>query len=175
MKKKVIFLDADGTLWYPHKTKRKEAPHWIYQKSSKVEEYLKHLVLTPVLIKTLNELRKQEGVMLVVLSTNPKIKKEADAEMAHKIKHFKLEKFFDFVLTSKDRQTGKGEVITRFLKKHKISKSRALMVGDSYKFDYLSAKSVGVKALLIETEYNLHYRDGKKLETIKHLKELLHY
>jgi FMN phosphatase YigB (HAD superfamily) len=93
--------------------------------------------------------------------------------MAKKIKHFKLEKFFDFVLTSKDRQTGKGEVITRFLKKHKIPKSRALMVGDSYRYDYLSAKSVGVKALLIETEYNTHYRQGKKLETIKHLKELL--
>jgi FMN phosphatase YigB (HAD superfamily) len=47
------------------------------------------------------------------------------------------------------------------------------MVGDSYRYDYLSAKSVGVKALLIETEYNAHYRQGKKLETIKHLKELL--
>jgi len=47
----------------------------------------------------------------------------------------------------------RGEFILKILKKRGISKSRALMVGDSYKWDYKSAGDKGVDALLIESVY----------------------
>jgi phosphoglycolate phosphatase-like HAD superfamily hydrolase len=82
--------------------------------------------------------------------------------MKAKIEYFNLGKVFNYVITAKDRATGKGKEIVRLLKRLKIPKSKALMVGDSYLFDYLSARKVGVDAYLIETDYNMDYRLKRK-------------
>lgn len=150
--KEIIFFDGDGTLWYPKSTKRKVAPHWIYSDAEIGERYLDHMVLTPAILATLKKLRKA-GVVLVALSTHPHSRKEADVIMSTKIRHFKLEKIFDEICTAKNHRDGKGEVIVRVLKQKGIPKSRALMVGDSYRYDYLSARRVGVDALLIKSDY----------------------
>ena len=68
--KKIIFFDADGTLWYPWKTKRKENPIWIHREYHNVEEIRAGLTLVPNLIKTLDRL-KGEGIRMVVLSASP--------------------------------------------------------------------------------------------------------
>lgn len=44
---KIIFLDGDGTLWYPKATKRTQKPHWIYHDPETKDNYLEHLELTP--------------------------------------------------------------------------------------------------------------------------------
>lgn len=150
--KEIIFFDGDGTLWYPKRTKQKVAPHWVYSDPEIGEGYLDHMVLTPSILATLKRLKKT-GAMLVALSTHPHSRKEADVIMNNKIQHFKLEKIFDEVYTAKNHQDGKGEVILRVLKQKNIQKSRAIMVGDSYRYDYLSARRVGVDALLIKSDY----------------------
>lgn len=171
MKKKIIFFDGDGTLWYPIKTRRTVKPHLLYEKFDSPRKYLPHLSLTPSLVKILNKL-KSKGVILVALSTHPHSVKEADKHMQSKIAHFELENIFDQVLTARANPAGKGRVMIRVLKKLKISKSQALMVGDSYVYDYLSARGVGIDCLLIKTKY-LDTRAGKVKSTISHLKELL--
>lgn len=150
--KEIIFFDGDGTLWYPKRTKRKFAPHWIYDDPEIGEDYLNHMVLTPTILTTLKKLKKLE-VTLVALSTHPHSRKEADVLMKNKILHFKLDDVFDEVYTARNYREGKGETILRVLKQKHIPKSSALMVGDSYRFDYLSAKRVGVDALLIKSDY----------------------
>lgn len=150
--KEIIFFDGDGTLWYPKRTKQKVAPHWIYSDPEIGERYLHNMVLTPSVLASLKKLKKT-GVFLVALSTHPHSRKEADVIMDKKIRHFKLDKIFDEIYTAKNHQAGKGGIILRVLKQKGIPKSRALMVGDSYRYDYLSARRVGVDALLIKSDY----------------------
>lgn len=56
-KKKIIFFDADGTLWYPKSTKYSKMPHWVYLESQNPDDYLKHLVVIPSVLKTLKKLK----------------------------------------------------------------------------------------------------------------------
>lgn len=150
--KEIIFFDGDGTLWYPKQTKRKIAPHWVYSDPQIGDAYKDHLVLIPSVLATLKKLKKQ-GVMLIMISTHPHPRKEADVILDDKIRHFKLDTIFDEIYTARNYREGKGEVILSVLRKNGIPKSRALMVGDSYRFDYLSARRIGVDALLIKSEY----------------------
>jgi len=171
--KKIIFFDGDGTIWYPKSTKRKKAPHWIYSDKKIGNNHLKHLVLTPTALVSLKKLKKL-GIALVLLSTHPHPPKEADVILKRKVKHFKLEELFDDFYTSRDNPEGKGEVILKVLRKKHIPKSHALMVGDSYRFDYLSAKKIGVDALLIKSEYMKHPPRGRKIEkTVNGLKDIV--
>ena len=57
MKKKIIFLDGDGTLWYPQKTKRTQKPHRIYCDDKIKDNYLEHLELTPNTKETLQDFK----------------------------------------------------------------------------------------------------------------------
>ncbi|MBI2583891.1 MAG: HAD family hydrolase [Candidatus Aenigmarchaeota archaeon] len=151
MKKKIIFFDGDGTLWYPKKTRYVKHPVWLY-KDRRFKNHTNHLVMTPSALSTIKKLKRM-GIITIVLSTHPYPTKEADAIIKHKIKHFELEKLFDEVHATRVHPGSKGEFMLKILKKRKIPKSKALMVGDSYKWDYKPAKGVGVDALLIESEY----------------------
>ncbi len=173
MNKRIIFFDGDGTLWYPKTTKRKEAPDWLYVKYPEPQDYLKHLVLTPSILIVLNKLKKR-GIILVALSTHPHSRQEADIRMQGRIKHLKLDKIFDEIYTARPYPWGKGKVMVSVLKNKKIPKSKALLVGDSYLYDYRSAKTVGIECLLIATPYTKYPVRGKKaIDTITNLKQLL--
>ena len=150
--KKVVFLDGDGTLWYPRKTKRRIAPHWIYKDATIGDAFLEHLILIPSTKEALKTLKKR-GYILILISTHPHTQKVADVLLKNKVYYFKLEKLLDAFYTARDYPGGKGEVMTDILKKRNIPKSRALMVGDSYAYDYASAKKIGIDCLLIKSEY----------------------
>lgn len=175
--KKIIFFDGDGTLWYPKATKRTVKPHWIYHDPATMGDYRPHLTLTPKVKATLRELRRR-GVYTVVISTHPHHAKTADALLQEKVRHFGLEKLLDEVHSARNVPTGKGVVIARVLKRLKLPKSSALMVGDSYRWDYLAAKHVGVEALLMKTDYlesyKKRYPGARRLKrVIKNLDEVL--
>ena len=169
MKKKIIFFDGDGTLWYPKKTKYTKHPVWLY-KDSRFKNHTNHLIMTPTSLSTIKKLRKM-GIITIILSTHPHPPKEADAIIQHKVKHFKLKDFFDEVYATNADPKDKGKIILKILSKRKIPKSKALMVGDSYKWDYDSAKRVGVDALLINSEYE----SVEVKRTIKKLNEIFEY
>ncbi len=171
--KKIIFFDGDGTLWYPKSTKWSKKPNWIYAGLPRSKDYLKHLILTPKVFATLNLLKRQ-GIILVALSTHPHKRLEADMHMNRKIKHLKLDTIFDFTYTARPFPWGKGKIIESVLKKAKIPKSKAVLIGDSYIYDYLSATKVGVDCILVKTPY-LSVPEGKRVKkTIRGLKDLSH-
>ncbi len=171
MKKKIVFFDADGTLWYPEKTKRAKHPVWLYR-DCRYKNHVDHIILTPTTLETVLEL-KRLGVITVILSTHPHPPKEADALINHKVKHFMLDELFDEVHATREYHGSKGEFILKILKERKISKSKALMVGDSYKWDYTPAVERGIDAVLVETEYEPMKEHAE--ETIKKLSDVLKY
>lgn len=175
MKKEIIFFDGDGTLWYPKSTGYKEMPHWIYLKSQDINEHYKHLVMIPTVLSTLSRLKRM-GIITVLLSTHPHPPKEADARINHKVKHFKLNALFDEIHATREYHGSKGEFIVKILKKRKIPKNKALMVGDHYRWDYKSAKDVGVDALLIESDYMQKEIQSRGIrKTIKKLSDIFNY
>ena len=170
--KQIIFFDGDGTIWYPKATKRTQKPHWIYIDIKTKDNFLKHLTLTPKARQTLLALKKA-GIILGMISTHPHSKKEADKILKSKIEYFKLHDIFDIFVSAPEYPEGKGEVLVKILQHYKIPKSKALMVGDSYYYDYLSAKKVGVDALFIENSYAKRSRGGKTTKsTISEIHEL---
>tara|TARA_Y100000034_G_C6865991_1_gene394688 strand:- start:979 stop:1500 length:522 start_codon:yes stop_codon:yes gene_type:complete len=171
MKKKIIFFDGDGTLWYPKKTKYTKHPVWLY-KDKRFKNHANHLIMIPSVLSTIKKLKRM-GIITIVLSTHPQPPKEADAIINHKIKHFELVDLFDEVHATRGHSGSKGEFIIEILKRRKIPKSKALMVGDSYRWDFEPAKDNGIDALLIESEYELMKHKAKR--TIKKLSDIFNY
>lgn len=169
--KQIIFFDGDGTLWYPRKTKYKKHPVWVYR-DRRIKDHLKHLTMIPSVLATIKKLKKM-GIITVMLSTHPQPLKESNAIIKHKVRHFKVEKLFDEIYATRGHPKSKGEFILRVLKRRKIQKSKALMVGDSYKWDYQSAREKGVEALLIKSDYEPMVNKMKR--TIEKLSDILQY
>jgi len=175
MNKKIIFFDGDGTLWYPKKTKYTKHPVWIYKDPKTLKEHTKHLMMIPSVLSTIKRL-KNKGIITVILSTHPHPPEEADFIIKNKVKHFKLGNLFDEVHATRDYHESKGEFMLKILKKRKIPKSKALMVGDSYRWDYRSAKVKGIDALLIESEYMHEHPAVKRIKkTIIKLSDIFEY
>jgi FMN phosphatase YigB (HAD superfamily) len=171
MKKKIIFFDGDGTIWYPKKTKDSRNPGLIYL-DKRIKHHKRHLILKPKVLETLKILKKKK-IIVILLSTSPRKPEEADALLREKVIHFRLDELFDEIHSTRDYHSSKPEFIINILKKRKIPKSKALMVGDSYDWDYKPVVKRGIDALLIESEYGKNENFAKK--KIKRMEEIFNY
>ena len=112
----------------------------------------------------------------MILSTHPSKPKEAQVMMNHKVKHFKIENLFDEVHATRPYPESKGEFILKILKRRKIQKSKALMVGDSYIWDYEPARNNGIDALLIKSKYMHEHLSVKDVKVkINKLSDIFNY
>lgn len=168
--KRIVFLDGDGTIWYPKETKRKIKPHWIYKDEKIGSDFLAHLVIIPTVVHTLEKLKNQD-ILLILISTHPHPKEEADILLTEKVRYFKLEHLFNEIHTARNYPEGKAEIINAVLHQKGLLPAQALMIGDSYKYDYLSAKNIGVEAILMQSEYL--DTQGDEVEKIVTLGDLL--
>ncbi len=167
-RKSIIFFDGDGTIWYPKATKRSKPPYWIYGNTNDDRvnrSSLNHLTLSHTSLKTLKAL-KRKHIKLILLSTHPHPPKIADVILRMKMKHLNILDIFDGFYATNGSPKAKGIKIVSLLKKYKLPKSRALMVGDSYHYDYLSAKSVGVEAVLLRSDYLKRPARGRRPKKI---------
>lgn len=173
--KKIIFFDGDGTLWYPKITKYSKAPHWVYHDPITRSNPNIYLALTPTTRHTLKKLKKK-GIKTIILSASPYPEDTATQILKEKTKLFGLYHLFDEIHATRPYQKSKGEFILEILKRHKIPKTQALMIGDIYLWDYKPAKDIGIDALLIESEYRkLHPNNNRVRNTIKQLKDILDF
>lgn len=160
MMKKILFLDGDGTLWYPKKTLRTQKPHWVYIDPTTKENYLEHLTLTPMLKQTLKSF-KEQGMYLVVISANPYDESQAIKEIRERLDYFGLTDYIDEVRSSNgDDPNGKAAIMLEIIERLHVRKEDAVMVGDSYYYDYLAAKNIGIDA------YFIHNTVSKMPETL---------
>ena len=89
-------------------------------------------------------------------------------------KGFDLYLLFDEIHATRENRGSKGEFILRILKERGLAKNKALMIGDSYHWDYKPAKEVGVDALLIESVYMKKDKYGKRVKkTINKFSDIL--
>lgn len=174
MKKKLIFLDGDGTIWYPSSTKRTQKPHWIYHNPATKDNYLNHIEIAPNLRETLLKLKKK-NILVVLVSASPYSADVANKELRGKLEFFDLlDLFHSFHSTPGDLPEGKGALMLELIKSLNLTKDDALMVGDSYFYDYLAAKNVGIDAYFIENESaKMPDEIPKDLQTIKEVSDLL--
>jgi len=150
MHKRLIFFDGDGTLWYPKLTKRTRKPHWIYHDSSTKNDYLQHLELTPGTEDTLRQLHGR-GLQLVVISASPHPEAQALADLKQRLDYFGLTELLHTYLASDGSLPGdKGRLMRGVIDELGCTPADALMVGDSYRYDYQPAQSNGITALFIE-------------------------
>lgn len=173
-KKKLIFLDGDGTLWYPKATKRTKKPHWIYHDPATKDDFLAHMELAPGVREALEVLNKR-GILLILISASPHSAEAADEELRMKLEHFGLMSFVHaYRSSSGDRPEGKGEMMLEIVRSFGFSCEDALMIGDSYFYDYLSAKNVGIEALFIEnTVADMPDDLSEKPRSIREVSDLL--
>lgn len=162
--KRIIFFDGDGTLWYPKKTKYSKHPVWVYR-DRRIKHTNNHLMMTPSTLEVMRKL-KSMGIITIILSTNPSPPEIADVILKTKVKHFDLHELFDEVYATRPYPDSKGEFMINILERLKIKRSEALMVGDSYIWDYEPAKKVGIDALLIKSNYMYEHDEVKNLKNI---------
>lgn len=175
MKKKILFFDADGTLWYPKQTKREKNPIWIHIEIKKISNIRKNLILVPRVVKTLTEIEKM-GIKMVVLSASPLPPREAQKRLRGTLKKFGILHFFNEVHATKPYIESKGEYMLKIIKKYGLKKSQALMIGDIYLWDFSSAKKVGIKAVLFEHKYDPKPHHYKKVKLkLKNFNEIINF
>lgn len=174
MIKKILFLDGDGTTWYPSSTKRTEKPHWVYHDPETKDNYLEHIELAPDIREALLELRKR-NVILVLISASPASAEKAVAELREKLEFFNiLDLFHSYRSSPGDRPDGKGEIMLEVIDSLGFAKDDALMIGDSFFYDYLAAKNIGVDAFFIENECaKMPDIIPKDLQKIKEVRDIL--
>lgn len=152
MKKRILFLDGDGTLWYPTATKRTEKPHWVYHNEKTKDNYLEHIELTPKTKEAL-EFFHEKGLYLIVISANPYDEETAVKEIKERLDYFGLSNLFYACRASEgNNPNGKVAIMLEIIDELGLSKEDALMIGDSYFYDYLAAKENGIDAFFIENE-----------------------
>jgi len=174
MKKKIIFFDGDGTLWYPKATKRTQKPHWIYHDPATKDNYLEHLELTPKTKEAL-EILKSKDLYLVVLSAHPQAEDVAAKEIRAKLEYFGLtDLFYAYRSSDGSDPNGKALIILEVLASLGLEKQDALMVGDSYSYDYLVAKSIEVDAFFIENSVSKMPEEvPRDMQSLKEIHELV--
>ena len=175
--KHIIFLDGDGTLWYPAKTKRGDVTHWIYLDPETKDNYLSHMELCPHVYETVAGLYAY-GFTLVLISMSPKPQAEAREEHRQKLEHFNLFPFFEEWYAAPDKDPeGKARIMKTVLEEHNLSVTNATMVGDSIKYDYQPAVDMGMESYLIESDMapdaDNAKRDTSQLNTISEVHDLI--
>ncbi|MFB6225364.1 MAG: HAD family hydrolase [Candidatus Paceibacteria bacterium] len=174
---KCIFLDGDGTLWYPSLTKRTDITHWIYLDPNTKDEYLKHLELCPGVYTALSTLY-MHGFQLILLSMSPKPEAEALQEHKEKLDYFNLTQFFtSWHAAPAGDPESKPRIIKDVLSQYGYKLHDAIMVGDSIKYDYQPVIEHGITSYLIESDWspdadNLT-TDTRQMQTISEVADLL--
>ena len=170
----IIFLDGDGTLWYPTSTKRTEKPHWIYKDPELKDSYLEHLSLTPGCLETVRALH-DHGIKLYLISANPAPPEVAEPELREKLERFGLMPYFAGYFSSPgDNPDGKAEIMLRGLQEYNLQPEHGLMVGDSLGYDYLPAINHGIQAFWIDNPVASRPEDlPEEIATIFELPELI--
>lgn len=158
---KIIFFDADGTLYY-----NANHPVETWNNSKTHNEAISRFKKSPTVNKTLEKL-KTLGIRLIILSTSPK-EELKDWKVTERLEYFKLIDYFDEIHITEEYVESKGEFIAKILNKLKIKSQDALMVGDSYKWDCEPAEKNGIKALLVNRNYNKN-EPGTRIEKLNEI------
>lgn len=153
---KLVIFDADGTLWNfsPIKNKR----------DHNIKETTLNKDLTPLL-----KWMKLKEIRIRVLSyQNHKNKIYSQKKIEKWLKNFKIYPYFEKIYIADKKENTKEKIIQKIIDKEKFKKKNIFLIGDRYKWDYLAAKNIGIKGILIDNPENEIYSIRKyKMSEIK--------
>lgn len=134
-----IFFDAEGTLWVPREG-RSFDEFWADPDPRRALEIFAR---TPHLDETLDALQAA-GLRLVVVSRHDV------TVLPALLRLFGLTERFDDVLVNGH----KGARVVQWLRAHGLRRADALMVGDLPELDIIPLETFGVRAVLLDRDYN---------------------
>lgn len=151
-KTKIIFFDADGTIWKSDKNRKNP------RLNKEIISFLKKA--------------KIKGIKCIVISyqTNP-LKFVSKIKIRNLLRKFKINNYFQYIIIVNRKDKFKTRKILNKLEEEKISKKEAIMIGDKYKWDYLPAKSAEIKGFI--TDKTEAKKAGIKSYTFKEISKTI--
>ena len=122
------------------------------------EHHLKELVLYDGIKELLDDLYPN---YILTIATN------AHTNFAISMtKHLGINSYFDYIIGADKVKASKPDpaMIQNILDRYNIAKSNIVVIGDSYK-DYLAAKAVGIKSILVNWGFSTFDKDLDNLDT----------
>lgn len=135
-KKRVVFFDAEGTLYVPRKGKSYSS-FWEDGEHS-LERAVEHFKLNDGVLETLERMKKMGFTMVVVSTHKPEL-------LPSLLEHFGVKEYFSDIIINGD----KGTRMIEFLKEKGIPKNFAVAVGNNRTIDIEPAERVGIKGYLL--------------------------
>lgn len=150
MKPKIIFLDADGTLWNFHDLNA----HARKRRLSKA-------TLDSYTLPLLKALKRKRIPVIIISYQSFTTRSYAKRKLLRWLRHFKLSSYISEIHIAHKRFNPKSKVIRSVLTCYALSPQQALFIGDRYRWDYCEARKAGVHALLLNKPENKSYRVPK--------------
>lgn len=142
--RRVVFLDAEGTLWRP-RPGRSADEYWEDATVARAEAVFEAEPGAHELLRSL----KADGHRIVVLS------RHVPAYLASLLDHFGYRELVDDVVAEEYLDAGvKARWAQAYLRENRLPAHASLMVGDSPEHDVKPFLEEGLRALLLDREYN---------------------
>lgn len=160
MRPKLLFTDADGTLWNFHDLKA-HAPA--------KKRTLRKATLDPATLPLLQLLKHRKIPVVIISYQSFTSRVYARRKLLTWLKHFHISQYITEIHIAHKTRNPKSRVIQRILKEHCLSPQHALFIGDRYRWDYLEAQKAGVPVVLLKRPENKRYHVPQK--TVKEVLE----
>ncbi len=133
------------------------------------DNFLKEMKMKKGVLKTLKELKKQNYKIVIISDLTTHIQ-------LRKLRHLKINKYVDFLITSEEagREKPHPSMFLLGLNKIKCLPESAIMVGDNAKKDIEGANSIGITSVLIGKKIDAKEESLRKPDYyIKEIPEVL--
>ncbi len=160
MKPRIIFFDADGTLWI-FKDLKDHAPQ--------PQRTLRKASLDPAAPSLLKALKRRGIQSHIITYQSFSSHAHGKRKLKHWLAHFKLAPYIQDIHIANKKKDPKSQVIARILAEKKCKPREALLIGDRYRWDYQEARKALVPALLLAKPENKKY--GIKTYTLAQIEK----
>lgn len=150
---KHVFLDAEGTLYIPHRGRST----WEFWANPSPEHARDFFVLDDGVAEALRSLRgRVDSLCIVSRNSKPILEVLLD--------DFGIRDYFDEIILNGN----KGKQIVKYLAERGYDRKEAVMVGDTPMLDLYPVKKAGVEAILVDRPYN-RQADAERIKGISEL------
>lgn len=150
---KHVFLDAEGTLYVPHRGRS----NWEFWADPSAEHARDFFVLDEGVREALLTLRGRVDSLCIASRNSEPI-------LNALLEDFGIEECFDEVLVNGN----KGRRIAKYLAQRGLERDEAVMVGDTPGLDIFPVRRAGIEAILVDRPYN-RWADAERIKGVREL------
>lgn len=150
---KHIFLDAEGTLYVPHRGRST----WEFWADPSPEHAKDFFVLDEGVREALVALRGRVDSLCIASKNSRPI-------LHALLEDFGIDECFDDIIINGN----KGRQISRYLAQRGLDRRDAVMVGDTPELDVFPVRRAGIEAILVDRPYN-RWADAERIKGVREL------